>query len=290
MTNAVYARPDNLQDALALLRQKQFKVIAGGTDFYPSLGDNMPVAPVLDITAVKELRKIKVNTDGVEIGALSTWSDIANTALPLSLRALQLAAIEVGSVQIQNRATLVGNLCNASPAADGVPPLLCCDAMVKLASTNGVRTMPLSDYLLGNRRTDRGEYELLVSVNIPASGCRGQSDFLKLGARKYLVISIAMVACRLVIEDQQITDAAIAVGSCSEVATRLPQVEQALIGKTANPKAIVSALPSHLSGLSPIDDVRGTSDYRSVSAVTLVSRSLQRCLQAKLEAKLEAKL
>jgi len=239
---------------------------------------------VLDITAIDELRGITHGDSGITIGALCSWSDIVNADLPAACKALQLAALEVGSVQIQNRATVAGNLCNASPAADGVPPLLIVDAMVNLSSASGTRTMPLAEFVQGNRRTQKNADELLTSVFIPSASCQGQSDFLKLGARRYLVISIAMVATRLEIEGGRFKNVAVAVGSCSETATRLAAFEQALTGKPATAESVDETLPSQFNELSPIDDVRGSAGYRLESATVLVKRSLQRCMAGEMAA------
>ena len=138
-------------------------------------------------------------------------------------------------MQIQNAGTIGGNLCNASPAADGVPPLLALDAEVELASAAGTRRLPLAAFLHGPRRTARRPDELLTAVLIPAAATEGRSAFLKLGARRYLVISIAMVAARLATADGRVTAAALAVGACGPVATRLPAVEAALVGHPPDP-------------------------------------------------------
>ena len=153
--------------------------------------------------------------------------------LPGGFDALKAAAREVGSVQIQNRGTVAGNLCNASPAADSVPPLLALDAGVELTSPRGARLMPLADFILGNRRPS-GADEILTAILVPRT-IDGPSAFLKLGARRYLVISIAMVAAALERDgDGAIAEARIAVGSCSAVAQRLPAARARLIGHAAS--------------------------------------------------------
>ena len=134
---------------------------------------------------------------GLRIAACTTWSEIRDAALPPACDALRAAAAEVGGRQIQNAGTIGGNLCNASPAADGVPPLLALDAAVELASAAGTRRLPLAAFLLGPRRTDRRPGEILTAVLLPEAALAGRSVFLKLGARRHLVISIAMVAVRL---------------------------------------------------------------------------------------------
>jgi CO/xanthine dehydrogenase FAD-binding subunit len=149
---------------------------------------------VLDLSAVTELDAISVGPDMIRIGARTSWTRIARAGLPTSFRALQQAAREVGSIQIQNAGTIAGNLCNASPAADGVPPLLALDAKVELVSVAGIRQLPLADFITGYRKTARQQTELVSAVLVPRTIDTGRSAFLKLGARKYLVISIAMVA------------------------------------------------------------------------------------------------
>ncbi len=270
-----YVKPQNLTEATRLLASDNWLILSGGTDFFPGLQDRPVTANVLDICALHELRGIHKEVGYLRIGALVTWSDIVAADLPNAFDGLKLAASEVGSIQIQNRATLAGNICNASPAADGMPPLLTLNAEVELVSASGKRQLPLQDFVCGNRETALEPNELVSAILIPEEAMQGHSGFLKLGARKYLVISISMVAVRLVCNAQrQIVDAAISVGSCSLVALRLHQLEQSLIGQTAG--AAVSELVSdeHISMLSPIDDVRATKSYRVDASRELLRRVL----------------
>ena len=272
---AGYAQPTSLAEAVTLLGDGGWTVLAGGTDVYPALGENPLTSQVMDISRLGDLRGIAPAPDGgIRIGALTTWTDIVRASLPPAFRALQQAAREVGSVQIQNRATIAGNLCTASPAADGVPPLLALDACVELASRSGNRTLPLSDFIQGNRKTVRDSGELLTFIHVPAAGLQGNSAFFKLGSRRYLVISIAMIAARLAADGNGIiTGAAVAVGACSAVAQRLPALESALIGQNLQAAAGIVA-PQHLAALSPIDDVRAPAGYRMDAALEGVRRAL----------------
>jgi len=272
-----YMRPTRLEDAFALLASRAWDVLSGGTDYYPGLRDESPKAPILDISAIESLRGIVREDDGWRIGALATWTDVIQADLPPAFDGLNLAAREVGSVQIQNRATLVGNLCNASPAADGVPPLLTLDAIVELASGAGRRVVPLSEFILGNRRTAISPGEIVTAVLVPERAGRGVSSFIKLGARKYLVISIAMVAVRLVLEAGRVVEAAVSVGSCSEVAQRLGKLEDALLGTTTDESEQV-VTEDHFYDLTPISDVRATDAYRREAAVELVRRALREAM------------
>ncbi len=268
-----FARPTEIDEALALLASGQWDVLSGGTDYFPGLRDEPPTAPILDISAIDSLRGVTRTADGWRIGALATWTDVIRADLPPAFDGLKLAAREVGSVQIQNRATLAGNLCNASPAADGVPPLLTLDASVEVASGTGLRTLPLSEFVLGNRQTALSKGEMVTAITVPESAGQGVSSFLKLGARKYLVISIAMVAVRLVIREQRIADAAIAVGACSAVAQRLGAVEAAIKGQpvTQIEQAVTAG---DCAALTPISDVRAPEAYRREAAVELIRRAL----------------
>ncbi len=270
-----YAQPKSLNEAMELLGKGSWAVLAGGTDFYPAALERPMPESILDIYALEELRQIHCDEQAIRIGANVTWSDIIAADLPPAFEALTLAAREVGSVQIQNRATLVGNLCNASPAADGVPGLLILNAEIELSSLRGKRCVPLQEFILGNRKTALEPGELVTSIIVPTSAASGKSTFLKLGARKYLIISIAMVAARLAYDtDDRVTEAAISVGSCSLVAQRLPTLEQALIGQTKGVDLADWVMHKHLAQLAPIGDVRSSAVYRRNCSLELIKRSL----------------
>jgi CO/xanthine dehydrogenase FAD-binding subunit len=278
--NPSYARPRTLDEAVALLAAGEARILSGGTDFYPALGDRVVREPVIDVSALGELRGVSSNADGFRIGGLTTWTDIIRTPLPRCFDALKSAAREVGSVQIQNRGTVAGNLCNASPAADGVPALLALDASVELTSKAGTRTMALADFIVGNRKTQRKTDELLTAVLVPRGLEDATSTFLKLGARRYLVISISMVAAVVKVDAAgHILRARIAVGSCSAVARRLHLLEDELIGVPMRKGFGLVARPEHLTSLSPIDDVRATGEYRMDAALRLVQRALNSCAE-----------
>ena len=256
------------------------QILAGGTDFYPALGERLPRGDVIDITALGEIRGLSFEPEYVRIGGLTTWTEVIRARLPRCFDALKAAAREVGSVQIQNRGTVAGNLCNASPAADGVPPLLVLDAEVELASAAGSRRVPLAQFITGNRKTQRRADEILAAVLVPRRMENAASAFLKLGARKYLVISISMVAV-VVLSDEsgRVAEAHIAVGSCAAAARRLGALENDLVGRLADREIASAVRPEHLVPLSPIDDVRATADYRRDASLTLVRRALEACVE-----------
>ena len=276
----LYLKPKTIDEAVSLLASPGGQILAGGTDFYPALGERLPEGRVVDITGVSELRGISSDSEHIRIGGLTTWSEVIRTPLPRCFDALKAAAREVGSVQIQNRGTVAGNLCNASPAADGVPPLLALDADVELASAAGRRCMPLSDFLAGNRKTLRRADEILAAVLVPRRMENAASAFLKLGARRYLVISISMVAAVVQVDGGRVAEARVAVGSCSAKAQRLQDLEKQLAGLPAIAGIGGAVKAHHLQELSPINDVRATADYRLDVSLTLVKRALEQCVRS----------
>jgi CO/xanthine dehydrogenase FAD-binding subunit len=275
----LYFRPRTLSEAVDVLGTHGGQILSGGTDFFPALGDRPVVGPVVDVSGLSEIKGIAITPDQVRIGGLTIWSEVVTTPLPRCFDALKSAAREIGGIQIQNRGTVAGNLCNASPAADGVPPLLALDAEIELHSSAGARRLPLADFIVGNRRTLRRPDEILTSVIVPRRLDDATSTFLKLGARRYLVISIVMVAAVVKTDSAGlVAEARIAVGSCSATAQRLVALERALVGAPARTGLGATASPQHLSPLSPIDDVRATASYRSDAALTLIQRALEACV------------
>ena len=277
-----YHRPSDLDTALQLLAETGARPLAGGTDLFPTDAASTAWGKagieqhgLLDLSALAELQHIDTSAERIEIGALVTWSDAVAADLPPWFDAVRQAAREVGGRQIQNRGTLAGNLCNASPAADGVPPLMALDASVQLTSRSGVRELPLTTFLQGNRQTAIRPDELLTHIMLPKPPAEARSVFLKLGARRYLVISIAMVAVTTTLDDAgRIADIRIAVGACSAVAQRLPELEARLQDLT--PEAAAAAVTADdLIEIEPIDDVRASAAYRRHAALVLVRRALQ---------------
>lgn len=269
-----YFRPDTLEQALDVLSRESVTVAAGCTDLFPATEARALPGPVLDLSAIDGLRGVSGGRSGWRIGATTTWSDLCATDLPPAFDMLKQAAREVGSLQIQNAGTIAGNLCNASPAADGVPPLLALDAQVELGASAGTRVLPLAQFVTGVRQTALQPGEMVTAILIPEDAAQGISRFHKLGARRYLVISIAMVAARLELSGGIVTSAAIAVGSCSPVATRLTALEQALTGCAVNDVAAAVDRDLITGALSPIADVRGDAEYRLDAATELVRRAI----------------
>jgi CO/xanthine dehydrogenase FAD-binding subunit len=274
----LFLRPGTLDEALEALAHTHGTILSGGTDLFPALSGGHLKGPVIDISALAELKGVHLSGDHYLIGGRTTWTEILAATPPRGFDGLRAAAREIGGVQIQNQATVAGNLCNASPAADGAAALLALDAEVTLASRKGVRTIPLVEFVQGNRKTALQPDEILTGVRVPRRWGNAASSFLKLGARRYLVISIVMVAANILVgPDRRIREAAIVVGSCSPKAIRLVELERALVGVPVGAPVLQAVRAEHFSRLSPIDDVRATAAYRREAAQTLVRRALDDC-------------
>lgn len=273
-----YFRPTSLAEALDIRAGHDVTVLAGGTDVYPvrtarrAWGDPAH-RDVLDLTAVPALRGIADEAGHWRLGALTTWTDLIRADLPPLFDGWRRAARAVGGVQVQNLGTLAGNIVTASPAGDGIPNLLALDASVELASRSTRRTLPYAEFATGYRQTALRPDEIVTALIVPKlDGAR--STFLKLGARAYLVISIAMVSAVVATDAAgRITTARIAVGACSAVAQRLAALEAALIGVPLG-EAAARVSAGHLAHLTPIDDVRASAAYRLAAAGTLVRDAL----------------
>lgn len=273
----MFLRPGTLGEALQTLAHTPATILAGGTDLFPTTISSQLKGPILDISGIVELKGIRATPDFFHIGARTTWSELLAFPLPRGLDGLRAAAREIGSIQIQNQATVGGNICNASPAADGVAALMALDAEVSLTSHKATRSLPLADFIQGNRKTARQADEILTSIRVPRRWENAASSFLKLGARRYLVISIVMVAANLLVDGNgYVQEAAVCVGSCSTKALRLAELEHALVGFSVD---AIAQIPhaGHFASLSPIDDIRATAEYRQGAAQTLVRRALAEC-------------
>ncbi|SNR27334.1 FAD binding domain-containing protein [Puniceibacterium sediminis] len=277
-----YLTPTTLDAALGALSGRDTEapvsVIAGGTDWFPAQGERAYNGTLLDVTRVEGMRGVSAVGTGWRIGGATTWSDILHADLPPAFDGLKLAAREVGSVQIQNAGTVAGNICNASPAADGVPPLLSLDAEVELTSTRGVRRLVLAEFITGVRKTARAADEIVTALYIPALSAGARGGFTKIGGRKYLVISVAMVGAVLTLSGGRIATARITVGSASPVALRMGDLENALVGADLA-EALERVTPERLAALSPISDIRGSAEFRGEAVVEAIRRTLTQIMK-----------
>jgi len=280
-----YIEPTDTAQVIELLKEhgSSAAMMAGGTDLinHIRIGKRSPEV-VLQLGKVRELiRSIEATDDGVFIGALATLTDVqTNELLMREFTALCEAAGRVGSKQIRNRATLVGNICNASPAADTVPPLLLFDASVHILGVDGERMVPIDAFITAPGRTVLDAGELVTGVFIPRPKNRFYSAYCKLSRRRGVDLS-TVGAAAAVCED----GARIALGAVAAKAFRATAAEEILkLGIDTNIEAAIAAVCKQAS---PITDVRASADYRRAMAGAYAKKALINALSYKVEGEVD---
>ncbi|MDQ2944022.1 MAG: FAD binding domain-containing protein [Candidatus Dormibacteraeota bacterium] len=254
-------------------------ILAGGTDLMVQYirGDIDPTI-LLHVRRLEELKGIESGTR-TEIGAVTThWQIGSDTRLRASHPALTEAAATVGGRQTQNVGTLAGNVVNASPAADLLPVLLISDAFVSLTSASGSRELPVADFVIGRRVTQRKPDELVTKLSLePVSGRSGET-YLKIGRRAAMEVAVVGLAARLTFDQSgAVSQARIAVCSVATKALRAPAAEERLLGSKLEEDAIIEAGELLRRTASPIDDSRATAAYRSRLLAPLLRRAVLEC-------------
>lgn len=259
------ARPSTLQQAIEFLRMEPALVpVAGCTDLM--VNDPLSlhaVEGVVDVTGIEELQGIDWRGDNLAIGAAVPFSDIGSSATVCEhFPILAEAAAMVGGWQIQNRATLGGNIANASPAGDSLPALLVLDASIVVAGEAGERQLPYTRFHTGYRETALLPGELIVRIELPRPAAGSHQAYRKVGTREAQAISKVVVAGWARLEGREFAEVRLAAGSVAPTPIRLAAVEQALLGVLANKAAADLAGRLASQSIEPIDDVRSTASYR----------------------------
>ncbi len=276
----IYLQPTSFDDALALLAEHgaEARIVAGGTDVIVELSRGIrPTRTLNDVTAIPDLRYVCEVDGTIRLGALATHNDVV--ASPVSVaRALPLAQAcwEVGAPQLRTRATVVGNLVTASPANDTITPLMALDAELVLASVRGERVVALRDFYLGVRRTVLQPDELVREIRFPALQDNQRGLFLKLGLRRAQAISVIDLAFVLTFDGEMVTEARIALGSVAPTIIRATAAESFLVGQRLDAERCRIAGGLIRDAASPIDDVRGSADYRQQTLANLAAHGLER--------------
>lgn len=273
-----FLQPKTLPDALSVLARADVMPIAGGTNVIADLraGKHGPVV-LVDLSRLAELRGVRRENGHVVVGGGTTITELLRDPLIAQhAPALAQAAQVFANPLIRNRATVAGNLVDASPAADTAPPLLALGAEVELASAAGTRRIPLADFLVGVRRTLRRPDELLTAVIWPIPGERSASVFRKLGLRKADAISVLSAAVAVTFDGAgRCACARIALGAVAPRPLRAAAAEAVLAGKKLTPAVIGEAARLAGKAASPISDIRGSAAYRRQVAEVVVRRLLE---------------
>ncbi len=275
-----YCFPKTLPEALTLLAEhsEDTRIIAGGTDLILELERGVRHVPTLvDVTRIPGLHDIALDNGTVRLGPLVTHSQVVVSDLLVD-KAFPLARAcwQVGSPQIRNRGTIAGNLINASPAGDTITPLWALGASVILGSRQrGERELPFEEFFLGVRRTALQPDEMLASIQFPALKANERGTFLKLGLRQAQAIAVVNVAVVLGFEDDRISRASIALGSVAPTIIRATDAEESLIGRPLMEYTMARAGELAAAAARPIDDIRGSADYRRAMVRVLPVRALR---------------
>jgi carbon-monoxide dehydrogenase medium subunit len=278
------AVPSSVDECLQILAKRgpDTKVVAGGTDLLPQLKNGV-LKPgwVVDLSAVAALRAISEAPDGaLRIGASVTARELElDPRVRSRFPALAESAAMVGSVQVRNLATLGGNLCNAAPSADMAPPLLALDAEAVIAGPSGQRRVPMTSFFLGVRRTVLGPGDLLLEIVVPAQGAKSGGNYLRHTPRRELDIAVVGVASQVTLTGGKCTVARIALAAVAPVPLRATDAEQALVGQPLTPQQIERAADLASGAARPIDDHRGSIEFRNHLVRVLTRRTLTTALE-----------
>jgi carbon-monoxide dehydrogenase medium subunit len=279
-----YIAPETYEEACRVLDDyaTRAKILAGGTDLMIQMerGQRNPdILVSLDRIPGWDALTIQ---DGISMGAGTSYRQLEKSlsaARPYA--ALIEASRQVGGIQVRNVATVAGNLCNASPAADSVPPLLVMDALLTITGLAGTRSVPINEFITGRGQTVLASAEILTQIDIPALPQRSSTVFLKAGRRRAMEISFASVAARITLADdgETIQMARIALGAVAPTPIRVPAAEQLLQGERLSAEIIKEAAHLAVQATHPISDVRASAEYRRHLVAVMVQRAIEVCLQ-----------
>lgn len=273
-----YQRPTSLTDACAALAQPDARVLAGGTDLIVQLREGRRTAGTLvDLKYVRELTGVAETDDGgLGIGAAAAARQLAgDQRISDGYPALATALGMIGSTQIQNRATLGGNICNAAPSADAVPPLMAYGARCRIIGESGERTMAIEEIFAAPGKTNLKAGELLVAIELPPPAPRSGAHYVRFTPRREMDIAVVGVAAWLALgDDGRIADARVALAAVAPTPTRAAGAEAALQGQMPNETTFEAAANAAAAGATPISDTRGSAEFRKALLRTLTKRAL----------------
>jgi carbon-monoxide dehydrogenase medium subunit len=276
MQEVEYDAPVSIDDAVALLARSDSQVLAGGTDLLVQMRAVPPRHQrLVDVKRIPELGQISLDSSGLRLGsAVSCWEISQHKGLRESYPGLVEAAELIGSIQIQGRATLGGNLCNASPAADTIPALIALGAECAIVGPDGSRSASVEDFVTGPGQTILASAELLVEFRIPPPPERSADAYLRFIPRGEMDIAVVGAGVALTLDaDGSCTEARVALGAVAPTPLCVDSAAAALVGTRIDEAALERAAAAASQAANPIDDKRGTADYRRHVAGVLTRRA-----------------
>ncbi len=272
-----YAAPTTIDEARALLAGDAGAIVfAGATDVVPQMRGGRPEPSMLiDLKKIDRLMSVSLDGDTWHVGAAAPSSALtANAAFAAEFPGLTEAAGLIGSDQIQNRSSLGGNLCNASPAADSVPALVVNDAIAVIAGSDGERRVPVADVVTGPGQTSLAHDEIVVCFELARPAARTSDAYLRLIPRTEMDIAVVGAGVRITLDgDGAVSAATVALGAVAPTVVRVPAAEAALVGSRLDDDALAAAADAASDACNPIDDKRGTISYRRQVAGVLTRRA-----------------
>ena len=272
-----YAAPTTIDEARALLAGDTDAIVfAGATDVVPQMRGGRPEpSMVIDLKKIDRLMSVSLEGDTWHVGAAAPSSSLTgNAAFSADFPGLSEAAGLIGSDQIQNRSSLGGNLCNASPAADSVPALVVNDAVAVIAGAQGERRVPVADVVTGPGQTSLAHDEIVVCFELARPAASTTDAYLRLIPRTEMDIAVVGVGVRLTLDgDGTVSAAAVALGAVAPTVVRVPAAQAALVGSRLDDASLAAAAAAASDACNPIDDKRGTINYRRQVAGVLTRRA-----------------
>jgi carbon-monoxide dehydrogenase medium subunit len=277
----VYERPETVGEAIVAMRADDARALAGGTDLVPQLREGRRgAARIVDLKHIREMTAITVLPDGsVSIGAAASATAVArHAAVAAGYPAVAESALLIGSVQVQNRASLGGNICNAAPSADGVPALICHGAQALIVGPNGTREMPVEAIFAGPGRTIIEPGELMVAIYLPPAAPGAAGAYRRFTPRREMDIAVAGAGAWIRLgQDGTIAEARLALASVAPTPIRAPTAEQKLVGERPSGVLFEEAGRLAAQDARPISDMRGSAGYRATLVAVLMARALADC-------------
>lgn len=279
-----YLEPQTVEEALSLLSQYKgrAKVIAGGTDFIPKLKRREIKVPdyIIDLKRIPGLDYIRYDeVGGLTLGALATIHAVETSSIIREkFGVLFQAAENIGSVQVRNRGTIAGNVCNAVPSSDTAPALLTLEAKLKLTSQTGSRIVNIEDFFTGPNETVLNNDEILQEIQVPNLPPNSTGVYLKLTPRRAMDLAIVGVAVLVVFEGASCKDIRIALGAVAPTPIRAKQAETTLRGRKFSDELIRKTAEIASAESSPIDDHRASAEYRREMVKVLTKRAISQVI------------